>query len=86
MKFMKVWSITPENMEAAGKRFGEGIEPPEGIKVLGAWHEVSTGKGVTLLETDDPVALTRESLQWSDLIDMKVVPVVDAEEIGKALS
>ena len=39
-----------------------------------------------LFETDDPVALSRYFLAWSDLVDLKVVPVVDDEEIAKALT
>ena len=84
MKYMTVWTVSQENDAAARKRFGEP-EPTDGIKVLGRWNECGTGKGYTLIETDDVVALSRLNLHWADLVDMKIVPVVDDEEIAKAL-
>ena len=86
MKYMSVFSIPPENHNAVLKRFKEARPEPAGVKLLGRWHALGTGKGFVLFETDDPVALSRIYLQWSDLADQKVVPVVDDEEIMKAIS
>ncbi len=87
MKYMAVWSIAPENAEAAYKRFKEANpKPGTGVKVLGRWHEMGTGKGFTLLEADNPVEMSKLSIEWADLVDKKVVPVIDDEEMGKALS
>ena len=86
MKYMTVFSVAPENYEAAIKRFRENSEPLEGVKRLGRWAEFGTNKGFDLLETDDPVAITKLGLFWADLVDMKTVPVVDDEVIAKALS
>jgi hypothetical protein len=47
---------------------------------------MATGKGYELFETDDPVALSKYLNAWSDLVDQKVVPVVDDDEVAKALS
>lgn len=33
--------------------------------------------GFNLWESDDPLAAAKEGLLWSDLIDLKVYPVVD---------
>ena len=87
MKYMSVWSIAPENVEAVAKRFKEA-DPKmgPGAKLLGRWHEVGTGKGYGLFEADDPVELSKFFFAWSDLVDQKVVPVVEDEEIAKALS
>ena len=52
---------------------------------MGRWHEMGTGKGYSLLEADDPVALSKYQLAWADLVDLKIVPVVGDEEIAKAL-
>ena len=87
MKFMSVWSIAPENMEAALKRYREADpKPGPGVKILGRWHEVGTGKGYTLFEADNLVELGSLCVQWADLADMKVVPVYDDEEAAKALA
>jgi hypothetical protein len=85
MKYMSVWSVEPENYEAAIERLKERGETAPGLHVLGVWFEVGTGKGYTLLETDDPHALTQSCHSWSDLIDQKVAPVVDGDEFAKAL-
>ena len=86
MKLMCVWSVAAENWKASVKRLQEADPKPQrGVKVLGRWHEVGTGKGYTLLEVDDLVAVSRLSAQWSDLVDQKLVPVVDDDEIKQAL-
>jgi hypothetical protein len=38
-----------------------------------------------LLESDDPSALTELALQWSDVIEMSIVPVVEDKELGDVL-
>ncbi len=46
MKYMSLWSIAPENVEATVKRFKEADPKPRpGAKLLGRWHEVGTCKG-----------------------------------------
>ena len=86
MKYMIVFSIAPENMEAVRKRFLENTEPLEGVKRFGRWSEFATGKGFDLLETDDPAAMSRLTNYWSDLVDLKVVPVVEDDVNAKVLN
>ena len=52
--------------------------------MLGRWHIPGTGRGYALFETDDPVALAKQNLYWSDLADQKIVPVIDDEEAAKS--
>ena len=85
MKYMLVWSMTPENRQAVIKRFKEDSEPTDGIRQLGRWHTVGTGGGFRLIETDDPVAMQKTILYWADLMEIKVLLVLDDEETGKAL-
>ena len=85
MKYVITWTFTPENQKAAIKRFEENSEPMDGIKQIARWHIVGTKRGFRVIETDDPVALSKLSIYWADLLDMKVEPVVDDDEIGKAL-
>ena len=87
MKCMIVWSIKTEIRKEALERFKSGVEIfPEGVKLLGRWHEVGTGNGFTLLDVDDSVALTQFVFQWWDLVDMKIVPVVEDAEVGEAIA
>ena len=82
MKYMITFSVAPENFKALKKRFFEETEPMEGVRRIGRWSEFGTCKGFDLFETDDPVAMSRLTFWWADLVDMKIVPVV--EEIGRA--
>lgn len=85
MKFMAEWYIKPEHFPAVLERFKEGTEPTDGFKSLGRYHQVGTGRGFRLIETDDPVSITKNNLYWADLIEIKVVPVVEDDQIAKAL-
>ena len=86
MKYMTAWTIRPENMKATIKRFMEENPQVQGTKIISRMHVLGTGMGFTLWESDDPLAAAREGLLWSDLIDLKVYPVVDDATIAKALS
>jgi hypothetical protein len=46
---------------------------------------MGTGRGVTLIEADDPIAVTKYALAWADLVDQKIVPVVGDAEVAVAL-
>ena len=85
MKFMTVWTIRPENMQGCVKRFLEANPQVPGVKVISRMHVLGSGMGFTYWEADDPVAASKEALAWSDLIDLKVYPVVDDATIAQAL-
>lgn len=85
MKYLTAWTIRPENMKAVIERFLEDNPQTSGVKFLYRMHVLGTGMGFTLWETDDPLAASKEALAWSDLVDLKVYPVVDDATIAKAL-
>ena len=86
MKYMTAWTIHPENMKATIKRFMEDNPQTPGVKIISRMHVLGTGMGFTLWESDDPLAAAKEGLLWSDLIELKVYPVVDDATVAKALS
>jgi hypothetical protein len=86
MKFMLTFTLQPETRNKAIERFLKtGGQPPKGVKLLGRWTSTDLSKGYDLLESDDPGALTELALQWSDLIEMNIVPVVEDKELGDVL-
>jgi len=85
MKYITVWSIRPENMKAAIKRFKEAEPKIPGVKMT-RFHEMGTGRGFSITESDDPVAVAKFALAWADLVDQKTVAVVDDAEVAKALA
>jgi len=86
MKYMTRWSIKEDNFAAVVKRFKEvNPMPGAGVTMLGRWHEMGSGDGFALFEVDDPIAFSRYIVGWADLVDQKVYPVVEDEEIAMAL-
>jgi Protein of unknown function (DUF3303) len=86
MKYMISFTVRPENVKAAIERFKEtGGKAPGGVTIIGRWHEMGTGHGFVLVETDDPVALSRFAIAWGDLADQKTVAVVEDAQIAAAL-
>lgn len=84
MKYVTVWSIRPENMQAVIKRFKEADPKIPGVKMT-RFHEMGTGRGFSITESDDPVAVAKFALAWADLVDQKTVAVVEDADIARAL-
>ena len=83
--YMLTYHFSPEEQEEAIERFMEGsaLEEPEGIESVSRWHSVSGGHGWNVVETDDPQHITDWVLNWGDLIDYEVTPVIDDEQLGE---
>ena len=89
MKFMLTFALKP-----GGNRRGEAIarfkktggHPPKGTKLIGRWTAADFSSGFDLLETDDVVSLTEFSLMWSDVMELRLVPVIEDAALGAALS
>lgn len=86
MHFMIIWTFKPEHSEDAIARFTEtGATPPEGVKMLARWHDVSGRRGFAIAQTDDAVAASKWCYQWSDLLSFEVIPVLDDEQLAQVL-
>jgi hypothetical protein len=93
MKFMLTFSIKPETKgrdEAIARFKTTGGQPPKGATLVGRWTAADFSGGFVLLESESVAALTEFSLMWSDLMEMRVVPVIEdaalAEVLGRARS
>ena len=89
MKFMLTFFIRPETKardEAIARFKATGGQPPKGAKLLGRWTAADFSGGFDLVESDDVKALTEFSLMWSDLMELKIVPVIEDTELGEVLS
>lgn len=88
MKFMLTFSINPvtKGRDEAIARFKKtGGQPPAGAKLLGRWTATDFSGGFVLLEGEDAKALTEFALMWSDLMELKIVPVLEDAELGPLL-
>lgn len=88
MKFMLTFIIKPETKgrdEAIARFKKTGGQPPKGAKLLGRWTAADFSGGFDLLESDDAKALTEFALMWSDLMELRIVPVVEDSELNEVL-
>jgi uncharacterized protein DUF3303 len=88
MKFIVTFTIKPETKgrdEAIARFKKTGGQPPAGVKLLGRWTAADFSGGFDLLESDNAKALTEFALMWSDLMELKLVPVVEDAELAEVL-
>ncbi len=88
MKFMLTFDWSPDTKKRAEgiSRFQKtGGLPPVGVKLLGRWTRADLSGGYDLLETEDAKKLLEYSYVWGDLMDLKVFPVLDDDDLSVAL-
>jgi hypothetical protein len=87
MKFMTTWTLLPGSVKTAAEQFlaGGGGEP-EGVKVLGRWHNVDCSGGFSLYESNDAAALHAGAAVWADVLELTTVPVIEDGEAGPNLA
>ena len=88
MKFMLLFKITSDKAkrnEAIQRFLKTGGQPPKGAKLLGRWTAADFSHGFDLLESDDPKALTQFALEWSDLMEQQITPVVEDRDLLEVL-
>ncbi|MEZ0606642.1 DUF3303 domain-containing protein [Paraburkholderia sp. IW21] len=88
MKFMMTFHWAPDTQQRAEAitRFQRtGGLPPDGVRLVGRWTRADLGAGFDLLETDDMKKLTEFAYQWSDLMGLDIVPVLDDAELSEVL-
>ena len=59
---------------------------PDGISFIGSWVTADLGRCFQVMECDDVTLLQRWAAEWSDLIEFEIVPVVQGNDTGAALS
>jgi Domain of unknown function (DUF3303) len=53
--------------------------------LIGRWTAADFSGGFDLIESDDVQALTEFSLMWSDLMELRLVPVIEDGALGEVL-
>jgi hypothetical protein len=86
MKFMVAWTLSAANFkEALGRFMKTGGAMPEGLKMHGRWHAPGGKKGFLLVEGSE-AALTEHIIEWADLLEADIYPVVDDAEAAAVLA
>jgi hypothetical protein len=60
-----------------------GRSLPEGLRYIDSWIEVNFDRCFQLMECDDARLFMQWILQWRDLAEFEVVPVVSSQEVRK---
>ena len=60
---------------------GRGL--PEGLKYLSSWIEPSFARCFQLMECDDARLLQDWIINWADLTDFEIVPVVPSKDTAE---
>lgn len=87
MLFMVIETFRGQDGKAVYRRFRDkGRQMPDGLKFVGSWVSADVGRCFQIMECDDVTLLQRWVVEWSDLIEFQIVPVVAGKETGEALS
>ena len=81
MLFMVIERFKNRDARAVYRRFQErGRMAPAGLPYVGSWIEANFDRCFQLMECDDPRLLQQWIIQWQDLIEFEIVPVVPSQE------
>ena len=87
MLFMVIETFRNQDAKSVYRRFRDrGRLTPDGLQFVGSWVEASLGRCFQLMECDDVALLQRWVVEWSDLVDFEIVPVVPGKAVAEALS
>jgi len=63
-----------------------GRQMPDGLSFVSSWVQADMARCFQLMECDDVTLLQRWIVQWSDLMQFEIVPVVAGKDTGAALA
>jgi hypothetical protein len=86
MLFMVIERFKNRDALAVYRRFREqGRMMPEGLKYVGSWVEVNFDRCFQLMECDDLRLFQQWVVQWQDLGEFEIIPVVPSKETLEAI-
>jgi hypothetical protein len=86
MKFMITWQLRPGKLHDALSLFSQMTTEQDqadhgsAIKLIGRWHDLLRGRGVTICESDSAEAVSNWALNWNSIMDLDVAVVLDDNE------
>ncbi len=87
MLFMVIERFKNCNAKEVYRRFQEkGRMMPEGLKYMDSWIEANFERGFQLMECDDLRLFQEWILQWQDLVEFEVIPVVPSKETTEVVA
>jgi hypothetical protein len=87
MLFMVIERFKNRDAQAVYRRFQEkGRMMPEGLSYVGSWIEANFDRCFQLMECDDASLFQQWVVQWQDLIEFEIVPVVPSKETAEVMT
>ena len=87
MLFMVIETFRNQDGKAIYRRLRDhGRQMPDGLSFVSSWVQADMGRCFQLMECDDVTLLQRWIVQWSDLMEFEIVPVVAGKDTGAALA
>lgn len=56
---------------------------PEGLRYVGSWVEANYDRCFQLMECEDASLFQEWVIQWQDLVDFEIVPIVESKQTAK---
>jgi len=86
MQFMVIERFRDRDAKAVYRRFRDsGRMMPEGLRYVGSWIETNFDRCFQIMECDDARLLQQWIVNWSDLADFEVVPVVSSDQTRETI-
>ena len=86
MQFMVIERFRDRDAKAVYRRFRDsGRMMPEGLHYVGSWIETNFDRCFQIMECDDARLLQQWIVNWSDLADFEVVPVVSSDQTRETI-
>ena len=80
MLFMVIERFRDRDAKAVYRRFrDQGRMMPDGLKYVASWVEPNFDRCFQIMETDDARLLQEWVINWGDLVDFEIVPVVPSD-------
>ena len=87
MLFMVIETFRNQDGKAIYRRLRDhGRQMPDGLSFVSSWVQADMGRCFQLMECDDVTLLQRWIVQWSDLMEFEIVPVVAGKDTAAALA
>jgi hypothetical protein len=58
---------------------------PKGLKYVESWTEANYSRCFQLMECDDASLFQEWVIQWQDLVDFEIVPVIESKQAAKLI-
>ncbi len=86
MLFMVIERFRDRDAKAVYRRFRDsGRMMPDGLTYVGSWIEANFDRCFQLMECDDARLLQEWILNWGDLVEFEIVPVVSSDQTRAAV-